>query len=60
MKSINEIINDALSEIRKVHGIEIDSISSVVVRESFDCNDVRRSIRFQGEAMEIKYENGDK
>lgn len=57
MKSINEIINDALSEIRKVHGIEIDSISSIVVHESFNCDDVQRLISFQGEAKEMKYEN---
>ena len=57
MKSINEIIDDALSEIRKAHGIEIDSISSMVVHESFNCEDVRRLINFQGEAKEMKYED---
>jgi cell division ATPase FtsA len=57
MKSINEIINDALSEIRKVHGIEIDSISSMVVHESFDCENIQRLINFQGEAKEISYED---
>lgn len=57
MKSINEIINDALSEIRKVHGIEIDSITSMVVHESFNCENIERLINFQGEAKVINYEN---
>jgi hypothetical protein len=60
MKSINEIINDALSEIRKVYGIEVYSISSTVEIDFFNGEDVQRRIEFQGEAKVMSYSLSEK